>query len=325
MARGLFGALSSAFRASATRSSSGVPSYGMIPPLGSVQSASGLLISQATAMSVSAVYRAVLIRAQDIARCTPTLVTTAEDGTRTTIKPEEHALAALLKRPNRVQTWFEFMRDLWIAYLLRGNAYAAIKRNRRGDPVELIWINPDAVMVLEASDGSWFYNVNRIGLFQIAMLAEFPTAIPAEDILHFRGISFNMLVGASTIGLARDSIGEAMGQNLQASRWLRNGARPEEFRRPEDFRDERRWTQDRRIRFSAGWGTFLTNDFRDCNPQGGDAFDPVSLVCKLSEVDGRPAVKLSDNYAKALGPQEEIARYRTIFGTEGVSNLPVEA
>lgn len=206
------------------RSSAGVPSYGMIPPLGSVQSASGLLISQATAMAVSAVYRAVNVRATDVARCTPSLFTEATDGTRTKIK--KHPIARLMKRPNRVQTWFEFIRDTWVAYLLRGNAYWAVLRDRRGDPVELIWINPDAVMVLEASDGSWFYNVNRIGLFQIAMLRDFPTAIPAEDIVHIRGISFNMLVAASTIGMSRDSIGLAMAQNLQASRFVNNGARP---------------------------------------------------------------------------------------------------
>lgn len=211
-------------RGTVQRSSAGVPSYGMIPPLGSVQSASGLLISQATAMAVSAVYRAVSVRAHDVARCTPSLFTEAADGTRTKIK--NHPIARLMKRPNRVQTWFEFARDTWVAYLLRGNAYWAILRDRRGDPAELIWINPDAVMVLEASDGSWFYNVNRIGLFQIAMLRNFPTAIPAEDIVHIRGISFNMLVAASTIGMSRDSIGLAMGQNLQASRWINNGARP---------------------------------------------------------------------------------------------------
>ena len=53
------------------------------------------------------------------------------------------------------------------------------------------------------------------------------------------------------------------------------------------------------------------------------SFNPVSLVCKLSEVDGRPAVKLSDNYQKAMGPPEEIERYRRIFGTAGVANVPV--
>jgi len=81
-------------------------------------------------------------------------------------------------------------------------------------------------MVLEASDGSIFYNVNRIGLWQIAMLRNMPVAVPEEDMFHLRGISFNTLVGTSTIGLARDAIGLAMGLEQQASRWVGNGARP---------------------------------------------------------------------------------------------------
>ena len=80
-----------------------------------------------------------------------------------------------------------------------------------------------------------------------------------------------------------------------------------------------------RIRFSAGWGTLLTNDFRNCDPQSGDGFDPISLVCKLVEVDGRQAVKLSDNYRKAMGPPEEVERYRCLFGLEGIADIPVEA
>lgn len=99
----------------------------------------------------------------------------------------------------------------------------------------------------------------------------------------------------------------------------------EDFRSAADFLDEKRWVPDRRIRFSAGWGTLLTNDFRNCDPQSGDGFDPISLVCKLVEVDGRPAVKLSDNYQKAMGPAEEVERYRRVFGVEGIADLPVEA
>lgn len=248
---GLFDRVARGMSAPMQRASAGVPSYGMIPPLGSVQSSSGLLISQATAMSVSAVYRAVAVRAADIARCKPSVFSEADDGTRTKIDAEDHAVARLLVRPNRVQTWFEFARDMWVAYLLRGNAYAAVLRDRRGNPTELIWINPDAVMVLEASDGSWFYNVNRIGLFQIAMLRDFPTAIPAEDILHVRGISFNMLVAASTIGMARDSIGLAMGQNLQASRWVGNGARPSGV-----LQTDRKLSDDTAKRLKAQWEEF---------------------------------------------------------------------
>jgi nicotinate phosphoribosyltransferase len=70
-----------------------------------------------------------------------------------------------------------------------------------------------------------------------------------------------------------------------------------------------------RIRFSAGWGTLLTNDFRGCHPRGERDLEPISLVCKLMTVDGRPAIKLSDNPRKSTGPQEEIDRYRRVFGT----------
>ncbi|MGO9336211.1 MAG: nicotinate phosphoribosyltransferase [Terracidiphilus sp.] len=104
---------------------------------------------------------------------------------------------------------------------------------------------------------------------------------------------------------------------------LLNGATPADFQKASDFADKRKWVEERRIRFSAGWGTLLTNDFRSCDPQGGDGFNPVSLVCKLTEVDGRPAVKLSDNYLKAMGPASEIERYRQVFGTSGVANVPL--
>jgi len=78
-----------------------------------------------------------------------------------------------------------------------------------------------------------------------------------------------------------------------------------------------------RIRFSAGWGTLLTNDFRDCHPRGEDTLNPVSLICKLVTVEGKPAVKLSDNSRKATGPPEEIARYRRVFGSADVVGAAV--
>jgi nicotinate phosphoribosyltransferase len=78
-----------------------------------------------------------------------------------------------------------------------------------------------------------------------------------------------------------------------------------------------------RIRFSAGWGTLLTNDFRGCHPREETTLDPISLVCKLMTVEGRPAVKLSDNSRKSTGPESEIARYRRVFGSVAVVGEPV--
>jgi len=78
-----------------------------------------------------------------------------------------------------------------------------------------------------------------------------------------------------------------------------------------------------RVHMSFGWGTNLTNDFQDCAPQPTDDFDAISLVCKVTQVGGRPAVKLSDNPEKATGDPAEIARYLRVFGDEGRVKRPV--
>ena len=83
------------------------------------------------------------------------------------------------------------------------------------------------------------------------------------------------------------------------------------------FRDE--------VNLSIGWGTNLTNDFKGCVPNGADdALKAISLVCKVVDANGRPAVKLSDNPAKITGPEADVAHYRRVFGTRGMQEMPVE-
>lgn len=67
-----------------------------------------------------------------------------------------------------------------------------------------------------------------------------------------------------------------------------------------------------RVRTSFGWGTLLTNDFRGLTEH--NALAPFSIVCKAVEANGRPTVKLSDNPNKAMGPEDEVARYKRVFG-----------
>jgi nicotinate phosphoribosyltransferase len=118
-------------------------------------------------------------------------------------------------------------------------------------------------------------------------------------------------------------VDEILGLHAYFGGTLQPGTNIKDLRSATDFADLRKWVPGRCIRFSAGWGTLLTNDFRGCDPDGGASFDPLSLICKVQEVEGRPAVKLSDNYAKALGPPAEIERYRRVFGTVGVADVPV--
>ncbi|WP_374473016.1 nicotinate phosphoribosyltransferase [Phenylobacterium sp.] len=77
-----------------------------------------------------------------------------------------------------------------------------------------------------------------------------------------------------------------------------------------------------RVGVAFGWGTKLTNDLEGCAEAPG--LQPISLVCKVTQAGGRPAVKLSDNPEKATGDPAEVARYRRVFGVEGQARRAVE-
>jgi HK97 family phage portal protein len=188
------------------------------------RSATGLAINQTTAVSVSTVYACTSIRSKDVARCQPRLM--KENAARADKPVLDHPVARLFRRPNEWQTWTEFCRQMHAAYLLKGNAYAVILRNGRGDPVSLIPINPDQVILYEAPSGAIFYSITRFGIFQTAILRTEPLMVPEDDVFHLRDLGFNMLVGLSRIQIARDSFGVAMGLEQQAARFMNNGARP---------------------------------------------------------------------------------------------------
>ena len=69
----------------------------------------------------------------------------------------------------------------------------------------------------------------------------------------------------------------------------------------------------RLIKCVYGWGTNLTNDFGpDARAKYG--IHPLSIVMKVTETDGYPTVKLSDNPAKAIGPRATIDQFKRVFG-----------
>ena len=76
-----------------------------------------------------------------------------------------------------------------------------------------------------------------------------------------------------------------------------------------------------RVKASFGWGTMLTNDFK--NLASDDGLAPFSLVCKAISANGRPTVKLSDNPNKAMGPPDEVSRYKRVFGVGAQTPLEV--
>lgn len=123
---------------------------------------------------------------------------------------------------------------------------------------------------------------------------------------------------ASWTGIRIDSGDPAVGAETAINWWKERGEDPTEklviFSDGLDVAEiEKLYAQFHgRVKVSFGWGTMLTNDFRGLVPN--DALAPFSLVCKAISANGRPTVKLSDNPSKAMGPADEIARYKRVFG-----------
>lgn len=70
-----------------------------------------------------------------------------------------------------------------------------------------------------------------------------------------------------------------------------------------------------RIGIGFGPGTNLTNDLGLPTP---------SIVIKVAKANGRPAVKLSDNPAKAMGDPKEVTRYKRVFVYTGGAYVPCD-
>ncbi len=122
---------------------------------------------------------------------------------------------------------------------------------------------------------------------------------------------------AGWTGIRVDSGDPATGAEVAINWWTSRGEDPREklviFSDGLDVDKIKELHQqfDGRCRVSFGWGTMLTNDFKGL--VADDALAPFSLVCKAVAANGQPTVKLSDNPKKAMGPEDEIARYKRVF------------
>lgn len=192
------------------------PSMGMIAAFGGMMSNTGVPITPFTSLQIAAVFGCVDRLGQDIAKLPIGLREKLPNGEgyRNRVK---HPIARLLRRPNGWMTPYQFIRFMVTSLKLRGNGYAAILRDPAGNPVELIPISPDRVMVQVSETGLVFYDFSHplIGPGQ---------RWSAEDMLHFKGMCVDGgYVGLSPIAFAQDTMGVAISAQQQAAILFRQG------------------------------------------------------------------------------------------------------
>lgn len=140
------------------------------------------------AMRFTAVYAAIRLRSETIASLPKTVFSIDDTGRH---NAKNHNIYRLIKyKPNGWMNVFSFWEYVNACLEGWGNAYIIIKRDRKGDPGELIPIHPRLVNVVFRNQRKWYI---------VAGSRYFDGTYPDEDMLHFFGLSEDGITGVNPI------------------------------------------------------------------------------------------------------------------------------
>lgn len=172
------------------------------------------VVNAKTAESISTVYACISAISETIASL-PFEVYKRTDAGRE--KAKAHPLYKLIHdKPNHWQTALEFREMLQRHVLLRGNAYAEIKRDRAGITA-LIPLHPDSVTVLLNNNGYLVYDVIQHDGSSKRLLA--------DEVLHlrFHPSDSTPYLGRSPIQVAQDTIALSLSEQQHGTNTFNNG------------------------------------------------------------------------------------------------------
>lgn len=130
----------------------------------------------------------------------------------------EHPVARLFSGdPNDRQTATEFVEMLTAHCLLRGNAYAEIVRNQRGEPVALKPFHPDHVSLVRVTSTGRY-------AFDVSLPTGGTRRLLPEEMFHLKDRTDDGIVGKSRLARARETFGSAIATERYAASTFRNSA-----------------------------------------------------------------------------------------------------
>lgn len=184
---------------------------------GGRESATGRTVNVQTALEVTTVLRCAGVIADGISTVPVKLFRKEPGGTRRT-EANDHPLHDVLTvAPNEWQDSLQFRETLAFHLVLTGNAYCFVNRVG-GRVVELLPIEPGKVSVKQEADWSIAYEVTGLDGTR--------RRIPANEMWHIRGPSWNSWMGLEAVKQAREAIGLALATEEAHARLHSNGVRP---------------------------------------------------------------------------------------------------
>jgi len=186
---------------------------------GGSQSSSGINVTPDTALTVTAVYRAVSLLAQTYASLPLGVYKLMPNGG--SVLDIEHPLQyTLTKRPNKWQTSFEWREMQYAQFALRGRCYSEIISTGGKSVSQLIPLHPDRVRPFRAPDGKLAFEYSPL---------EGPTRIILQKemcYLHGLTVGEDGVTPLSPISAAgREAIGNALAMQEHNGKLFANGTR----------------------------------------------------------------------------------------------------
>jgi HK97 family phage portal protein len=187
-------------------------------------STAGKVVTERSAMQMTAVYSCVRILAEAIAGLPLHLYRYVDKGSKE--KALDHPLYLLLHdEPNPEMSSFVFRETLMTHLLLWGNAYAQIIRNGKGEVIGLYPLMPNKMRVDRDEHGQLYYSYNHSN-DEASTMKDTTVTLKPYDVLHIPGLGFDGLVGYSPIAMAKNAIGLAIATEEYGAKFFANGAAP---------------------------------------------------------------------------------------------------
>lgn len=179
------------------------------------RSISGAMVSPDRALQFSTVYKCIKVYYDTLGMLPRHLYEAGTARKRVT----SHPVAKLLTAPNRWQTPAQFFGMLEAHKQLRGNGYAEILYDRKGQPSELVPLHPDRVMPEIGPSGlpRWIVK-DAQGLN--------PRTLVQGEVMHLTGLTVDGYTGVNPVMAEREAIGAAIASRDYGSRYWNNDARP---------------------------------------------------------------------------------------------------
>ena len=155
----------------------------------------GTVVNNQTALTLSAVYNAIDIISNDIAKISKSVY--RKDGANRNPQPLHPLNNLIAFEPNGMQIAFDWWKVSEVCAMLKGNFYAFIERNPyTASPQALYMWNPDDVTVYEKDNKIYYKYKGKM--------------YDNEDVFHIKGFSLNGLTGLSFIQFAAQSLGVSL-------------------------------------------------------------------------------------------------------------------